>query len=125
MEQLKQVLQRSSLSTPKEDAILDCVLRWTQHDPENRKVFLQELLASCVKVNLVDEKYLQETILKEDSIFDAQLRSAILEMKQEEQTEQVRARGMSSMLVIAGGEGPKDMWVVALQFSIFPSLPAC
>ena len=109
MDQLKEVLQRSSLSAPKEDSILDSVLRWIQHDPDNRKTHLQDLLTSCIKMNLVDEKYLQENVLKDDSICNEQLRSTIMEMKQEEQTEQVQARGMMNMIVIAGGEGPKDL----------------
>ena len=56
---------------------------------------------------------------------DAELRLAILEMKQKCRSEQIRARGTMNMIVVVGGEGPKDKeWKVVnlMQVKKFHSL---
>ncbi|KDR07508.1 hypothetical protein L798_02824, partial [Zootermopsis nevadensis] len=60
-EELQAIIETEELNVKNEEVVWECILRWINHDPDNRKGHIADLLKG-VRLGLLDEKYFVEKI---------------------------------------------------------------
>ena len=61
IDQLIEILSTDDLNVKNEEIVFDTILRWINHDPENRKQHTTELL-KCVRLGLLSTQYFVEKV---------------------------------------------------------------
>ncbi len=66
VDQLVELLSTDDLNVKNEEIVFDTTLRWINHDPENRKQFIINLL-KCVRLGLLSTQFFVEKVKVSDS----------------------------------------------------------
>ncbi|XP_021936935.1 kelch-like protein 10 [Zootermopsis nevadensis] len=61
VEELQEIITSEELNAKDEETVWECILRWINHDPDNRKGHIAGLLKG---VRLLDEDFFKEKVLK-------------------------------------------------------------
>ena len=61
IEQLVVLMSTDDLNVKNEEIVFDTILRWINHDPENRKQYIINLL-KCVRLGLLSTQYFVEKV---------------------------------------------------------------
>uniref|UniRef100_A0A8D3CX24 BTB domain-containing protein n=1 Tax=Scophthalmus maximus TaxID=52904 RepID=A0A8D3CX24_SCOMX len=111
-ERLREVLTMEKLNVGNEKQVLESVVRWFAHDPEDRRVHMREVM-SAVWLQGLDLSYLREQAMGEPL-----MREVIREhcqpvlgegqLQGEAMLAAFKPRGYSECIVIAGGEDRKS-----------------
>ncbi|XP_021938931.1 kelch-like protein 10, partial [Zootermopsis nevadensis] len=62
VEELQAIIRSDKLNVKDEKVVWECILRWLNHDPDNRKDQITGLL-KCVRLGLFDAKYILKEVL--------------------------------------------------------------
>ena len=61
VDELVEILSSDDLNVKNEEIVFDAILRWINHDPENRKQYIINLL-KCVRLGLLSTQYFVEKV---------------------------------------------------------------
>jgi kelch-like protein 10 len=61
VEELQAILGSDELNVKHEEVVWDCILRWIDHDPENRKGHIVDLMKT-VRLGLLDAQFFHENV---------------------------------------------------------------
>ncbi|XP_035678965.1 gigaxonin-like [Branchiostoma floridae] len=111
-EQLLEILEHDKLNVRNEQDIVECVLKWLEHQPESRVEHLQQLLSS-LWLETLEARYIEERIAKHELVIDiGPVQTMLLEHMQPKSEEQswnsTRPRGYMDVIVAIGGESRRN-----------------
>jgi hypothetical protein len=101
---ISQILKRASLKVSSENLIIDSLFHWANHDPHNRTPYLKEIIRNCIQLSRLNYDGLHIPSLDGMTRWDIMRLMNEIQMEQEDQ--ELKVRGYSDVIVIAGGEGP-------------------
>ncbi|XP_067009753.1 kelch-like protein 10 isoform X2 [Anabrus simplex] len=61
LEELRSLVEADELNVKSEEVVWDCVLRWINHDPENRKMHIVDLMKN-IRLGLLDTQFFLENV---------------------------------------------------------------
>jgi kelch-like protein 10 len=62
-EELQAIVEADELNVKKEETVWDCVLRWIDHDTDNRKGHIVDLMKK-IRLGLLDRNFFVEKVSK-------------------------------------------------------------
>ncbi|XP_068169890.1 gigaxonin [Antennarius striatus] len=121
---LCEVLAMEKLNVGNEKRVLEAVVRWFAHDPEDRRVHMKEVM-SAVWMHGLDEGYLREQAMGEPLMREVirEHCQPVLEARQlhgEALLASFKPRGYSECIVVAGGEDRKTRKPTAVMRCMCP-----
>lgn len=60
-EAMVEIISSDDLNVKNEEIVFDCIIRWTNHDLDNRKQHIAKLLR-CIRLGLLSTQYFVETV---------------------------------------------------------------
>jgi kelch-like protein 10 len=63
VEELQAIVEADELNVKKEETVWDCVLRWIDHDTDNRKGHIVDLMKK-IRLGLLDRNFFVEKVSK-------------------------------------------------------------
>ncbi|XP_060892366.1 gigaxonin [Labrus mixtus] len=123
-DRLCEVLAMEKLNVGNEKHVLEAVVRWLAHDPEDRKVHMKEVM-SAVWLQGLDLSYLREQAMGEPlmrEVIRDYCQSVLSDgpLQGEAMLAAFKPRGYSECIVIAGGEDRKTRKPIALTRCMCP-----
>ncbi|XP_058501099.1 gigaxonin [Solea solea] len=123
-ERLCEVLAMEKLNVGNEKYVLEAVVRWLAHDPQDRKVHLKEVM-SAVWLQGLDASYLREQAMGEPLMREVirehcQPGAADGQLQGRALLDAFKPRGYSECIVLAGGEDRKTRKPTAVTRCMCP-----
>lgn len=123
-DRLCEVLSMEKLNIGNEKHVLEAVVRWLAHDPEDRRVHLKEVM-SAVWLQGLDLSYLREQAMGEPLMREVirdycQSVMSAGQLQGEAMLAAFKPRGYSECIVIAGGEDRKNKKPTAVTRCMCP-----
>ncbi|KAF7658041.1 hypothetical protein LDENG_00018380 [Lucifuga dentata] len=123
-DRIREVLAMEKLNVGNEKHVLEAVVRWFTHDPEDRRVHMKEVM-SAVWLRGLDNSYLREQGLGEPLMREVirehcQPVLVSAQLQGEALLAAFKPRGYSECIVIAGGEDRKTRKLTAVTRCMCP-----